>query len=202
MNNNLNIKDIVTVGILSSIAFALSMAGYMIILPLGNWVFYVQGSISALLSGAAFVVLCKKVPKTGVIFLFGVVFGLLYVLMGFWQMMTIILPGAIIAELIMIKDGYKYNKRLILSYIAFIVIVGFHGIIFLWVLGTAGIVESFPGMFSPEQLNTMTQLYYDPKIILLTAIIHAVFALMGSLFGISLYNRFFEAKRVNKEFGV
>ncbi|NOH17277.1 MptD family putative ECF transporter S component [Clostridium cochlearium] len=117
--NDKKIKDLVTIGILSVITFALFIIGSMATTMVGNFAMYADTALSSLLAGVIFVIICKKVQKPGAILLYGGTFSILYCFMGFWQMSIVFILAAIIDGLIMYRNGYESNTRLTIAYIVF-----------------------------------------------------------------------------------
>ena len=84
--------------------------------------------------------MAKKVHKRGAIFLYFLIPGIVYTMMGFWPMLCILTVGGILAELIVGKEeNYLSDSKLTLSYMIGELVYALHGIIFFLVLSKEGI---------------------------------------------------------------
>ncbi len=191
-NTSLTIKDIVTVGIFSVLACILFQLGSMIIFIFGEYAMLAQGTFPSLLAGVVFVVLVKKVNKKGVVLLYSLVFTIIYAIMGFWQMAFVLIPASLLAELILLSEGYLNNKRIKLAFSVQEGIVSMHGMFFFWYLGKEGLMNTFKGMFTQEMVDAMVAPYSNPIVIVSVFVVSFIFAYVGSSIGVSIYNKFFD----------
>ena len=116
---NLTIKDLITVGIFSAIIFVcISLSGGpFAMFPALTFYFPVGAS---LLAGPVYLLLIAKVPKTGPIFIAGLLMAIFCYATGMHIGMTIgYLVGSVLAEFVAWTRRYKSIKINILSYIVF-----------------------------------------------------------------------------------
>ena len=118
MNNRLNTKDLINVGIFSAIYivvfFACGMLGYipifMVLLPF----------LIAFVGGIPFMLYLTKVNKFGMVTITGILVSLLMFATGHgWPMLLIGIPSAFFADLIFKSGSYKKWKTTLLGYSVF-----------------------------------------------------------------------------------
>lgn len=116
--NKLELKDLITIGLFAAIYFA----GYAVITMVAIvpiFVILVPG-ICALLLGIPTMLFCAKVPKFGAYTLYGLIIGLLMVLIGMgWWLMACSLALGFLADLIMLSGKYKSFARTLIGYVLF-----------------------------------------------------------------------------------
>lgn len=115
MNNKLQGKDLITIGIYTALYIAaIFVASVVNITPL-TFMFY--PAVSSLLGAVFFVMLATKVQKFGAVIIWGVIVGLLYLVLGMALTLPFFVAAAVIAQLILSKSGYKSMKATIGSYL-------------------------------------------------------------------------------------
>ncbi len=188
----LNIKDLSIIGVLSTLAFICNSFVATFVTPLlGDIGIYAHVGPSLLLAGIIFVVLLKKIAKTGCFFLFGVVFSILFSLMGLWQMSFVILPATLLGELILLGKGYHSHWRIVLAYTVYGAIYSLHPGFFVWVLGQSGLMSQFPDIFNAADAAAHVAIYTDVAFVAKIVFFTSIFAFAGSVLGIVLYQKFF-----------
>ncbi|NOH17278.1 MptD family putative ECF transporter S component [Clostridium cochlearium] len=55
-------------------------------------------------------------------------------------------------------------------------------------------MKNFPGMFTPEAIDEMSAIYYNPKTVIIMIIVTGIFALIGASIGLGIYKKFFNKK--------
>lgn len=189
---NLNIKDLSIIGVLSTLAFICNSFVATFITPLlGDIGIYAHVGPSLLLAGIIFVVLLKKVAKPGCFLVFGIVFSILFSLMGLWQMSCVIIPATLLCELILMGQGYQSNFRIVVAYTLYGAIYSLHPGFFVWILGQSGLMNQFPDMFTEADAIAHIAKYTNQAFVSKIVIFTAVFAAVGSILGIILYQKFF-----------
>ena len=116
---NLTIKDLITIGIFSAIIFVcISLSGGpFAMFPALTFYFPVGAS---LLAGPVYLLLIAKVPKTGPIFIAGLLMAIFCYATGMHIGMSIgYLAGSALADLVARTGRYRNIKINILSYILF-----------------------------------------------------------------------------------
>ena len=114
-------RDFINLGIFTVIFIVLFMACIMVMsmtiytLPFGV-------ALGSFISASVYMLLRAKVPKTGAIILFGVLFGLVMFVMGSgWPILAAVITGSVIAELIARSGHYKSYTREVIGYCVFMV---------------------------------------------------------------------------------
>lgn len=106
--NKLTGKDLITVGIYTALYIvALFVACVVNITPV-TFMFY--PAAAALLGAVFFIMLSMKVQKFGAVIIWGVIVGLLFLVLGMAMALPFIVAGAVIAQLMISKSGYRSYK--------------------------------------------------------------------------------------------
>ena len=109
-------RDFINLGIFTVIFIVLFMACIMMMsmtiytLPFGV-------ALGSFISASVYMLLRAKVPKTGAIILFGVLFGLVMFVMGSgWPILAAVIAGSIIAEFIARSGHYRSYAGEVIGY--------------------------------------------------------------------------------------
>ncbi len=109
-------RDFINLGIFTVIFIVLFMACIMVMsmtiytLPFGV-------ALGSFISASVYMLLRAKVPKTGAIILFGVLFGLVMFVMGSgWPILAAVIAGSIIAEFIARSGHYRSYAGEVIGY--------------------------------------------------------------------------------------
>lgn len=117
----LNVRDLITIGILSAV-FAVVYVGVGMITgstPIG-WLF--TNAILALPLGIVYMLLLAKVPKKGSALILGVVFCLVMILMGHWWPSTMLVGlFALIAEIVSMIIGKKRFSGMLTAFVIYMI---------------------------------------------------------------------------------
>ena len=186
---NLTIKDLITIGIFSAIIFVcISLSGGpFAMFPALTFYFPVGAS---LLAGPVYLLLIAKVPKTGPIFIAGLLMAIFCYATGMHIGMTIgYLVGSAAADLLAWTAHYKSIRINILSYIVFC--LGGTGSYIAYFINPEAWVSRMLEKGTPkEYLDTMT-----------SAVNHRIFLTMlaGTVF-VALLSGFVGSKLLKKHF--
>ncbi len=188
MNQKLQAKDLINVGLFTVLYFVL---GCCVAIPIGFVPIFlpVLGSLWTLLTGIPFMLFATKVNKFGMVTLMAVLSGLLMGLtgMGFWGVPMGLIFGAL-GDLVMKSGEYRSVKKNILGYAVFS----------LWMVGTyipmyfmveqsyQSFVEGFGEEYAARVMSVMPMW----SIVLVVAGIF-VFALLGGLIGKAIFKKHF-----------
>lgn len=180
----LKLKDVITVSLLGVVGFVVSLASGMITQVFGTYGVFVHVSIGSFLCAPIYFVMCHKIPKRGVIFLYYLLSGIIYSIMGFVPMLPILLAAGLAGELFLGRsENYENDGRIGISYVVSQVIYALHGFFFLLVLGVEGLVRTFPNLFTPEKAQMTRDTFFDPKNMAIILAIEIAAAILGALFG-------------------
>ena len=183
MNNKLQAKDLINLGLFTVLYFVI---GCCVAIPIGFIPIFlpVLGSLWSLITGIPFMLFLTRVKKFGMVTIMGVLSGLLMGLtgMGFWGVPMGLIFG-LLGDLIL-----KCAKKSILGYAVFS----------LWMVGTYipmyFMVEdswaSFAASFGEEYADRVMAVMPMWSIILVVAGIF-VFAILGGLLGKTLLKKHF-----------
>lgn len=188
MNNKLQAKDLINIGLFTVLYFVL---GCCVAIPIGFVPIFlpILGALWTLITGIPFMLFAVRVKKFGMVTIMAVLSGLLMGLtgMGFWGVLTGAVFG-LLGDLVMKSGGYQSVKKTILGY----------GVFSLWMVGTyipmyfmveqsrADFAKSFGDEYADKVMSVMPMW----SIVLVIAAIF-LFALLGGLLGKAILKKHF-----------
>ena len=126
MNNKIQTKDLINLGLFTVLYFVL---GCCVAIPIGFIPIFlpILGALWTLITGIPFMLFTTKVKKFGLVTLMAILSGLLmgFTGMGFWGVPMGVIFG-LLGDLIMKSGNYQSAKKNILGY----------GVFSLWMIGT------------------------------------------------------------------
>ena len=195
----LKLKDVIIVSLLGVVGFVISMASGMITQLFGTYGVFVHVSIGSLLCAPVYFVMCHKIPKRGAIFIYYLLAGIIYSIMGFIPMLPIMVVAGLLGELcIGNRNNYINDGRISISYVVSQVIYALHGFFFILFLGVEGLVKTFPNLFTMEKAQMVKDTFFDPKTMTIILVVETVAVILGTLLGKFIYNKFFD-KNIKRE---
>lgn len=195
----LKLKDVIIVSLLGVVGFILSMFSSTITQMFGTYGVFVHVSIGSLLCAPIYFVICHKIPKHGSIFIYYLLAGIIYSIMGFVPMLPIMAAVGLLGELCVgKKENFENDKRISISYVVSQLIYALHGFFFILVLGVNGLVKTFPNLFTVEKAQMVKDTFFDPKTMTIILVVETVAAILGTLLGKFIYNKFFD-KNIKRE---
>jgi energy-coupling factor transport system substrate-specific component len=191
-NNKLTIRDLVLIGVLSTLMVVVGNIAGMLTMPFMAVGLLVGPAVSAIFMTPIYLLMAFKVGKRGVILILSIVYGISASLMGFPHMFIVALPVGILGELLMPKaEMYRSIKSNTLTWMVYNAVYSLHGAILLWIFGRQYFAENMNGMFSPEQLALINDLYFNPLIVIAIMLIAAAGAALGSWIGWKILKKHF-----------
>lgn len=177
-STKLNGKDLITTGIYTALYIvAIFIASIANVTPL-TFMFY--PAVASLLGAVFFVMLATKVQKPGAIIIWGIIVGLLFMVLGMAMAFPFIVVGAVIAQLLIIKAGYTDFKVITLAY-ALISVLFIGGYAQLFVTTDQYLTEA-AGRGLPQEFVNGIANYATLPFLLLMIVVSVVFAILGCLF--------------------
>ena len=188
MNNKLQAKDLVNLGLFTVLYFVL---GCCVAIPIGFIPIFlpILGTLWVLITGIPFMLFLTRVKKFGMVTLMAILSGLLigFTGMGFWGVPVGIVSG-LLGDLIIKSGNYRSIKKGIIGYAVFS----------LWMVGTYipmyFMVEesraSFAASFGDEYADKVMSVMPMWSFILVIASIF-LFALLGGFIGKTLLKKHF-----------
>jgi len=191
-DKTMKVKDIIIVSLLGVVGFVISMLSGMVTQIFGTYGVFIHVSIGSLLCAPIYFVMCHRIPKRGTIFIYYLLSGIIYSIMGFIPMLPIMLVAGAVGE-VCIGSSYNYTNdmRISISYVISEVIYALHGFFFILFLGVEGLVKTFPNLFTLEKAQMVKDTYLNPKNLSIILIIEIMAAIIGTLLGKYIYNKFF-----------
>lgn len=187
----MKIKNIVQVAVLAVIGFVLAQVIAMLVAMAGTLSLYVGGGVSAIVVAPCFVIMASRVQRRGSVFLFWLIFGALYALMGAWIMIPITIISGIISEVIV--GDYSSDKKISYAFAAGMFLVAIHPIIFFKILGP-DLISKFMSYFTLEELQETTSMYTN-TVVGICIVINIILSILSSKFGIYINNKFFNKNK-------
>ena len=193
----MNIKNIIKIAVFSVLGFVLTTAfGYLNVVFGMQASFYLSSAIATVLVSPIFVIMCKQVASRGAAFLYFLLLGVFYALMGMWPIITVCVAAGAVAELVIgKKENYTdKNARVGIAFGAGMFIYSLHAMYFAFVFGIEGLTKQIPNMFTIDYATFLYN-FYTPVNIATCLVISAVAATLGSCFGTYIYNKFFSDRK-------
>ena len=188
MNNKMQAKDLINIGLFTVLYFVL---GCCVAIPIGFVPIFlpILGALWTLITGIPFMLFAVRVKKFGMVTIMAVLSGLLMGLtgMGFWGILTGAVFG-LLGDLVMKSGNYQSAKKTLLGY----------GVFSLWMVGTyipmyfmveqsrADFAKSFGDEYADKVMSVMPMW----SIVLVIAAIF-LFALLGGLIGKAILKKHF-----------
>ena len=188
MNNKMQAKDLINIGLFTVLYFVL---GCCVAIPIGFVPIFlpILGSLWTFITGIPFMLFAVRAKKFGMVTIMAVLSGLLMGLtgMGFWGILTGAVFG-LLGDLIMKSGGYQSAKKTVLGY----------GVFSLWMIGTyipmyfmveqsrADFAKSFGDEYADKVMSVMPMW----SIVLVIAGIFLC-ALLGGLIGKAVLKKHF-----------
>ena len=126
MNNKMQAKDLISIGLFTVLYFVL---GCCVAIPIGFVPIFlpILGALWTLITGIPFMLFTVRAKKFGMVTIMAILSGLLMGLtgMGFWGILTGAISG-VLGDLIMKSGNYQSSKKTLLGY----------GVFSLWMIGT------------------------------------------------------------------
>lgn len=189
-HTKLDIKDLVTAGIFSAIYFVVN---FLVMISGGIhpiiWIF--MPAIIALLSGVIFMLMTAKLQKFGVVFIMGMITGLIYFLTGqFTVVMLISFALACgISEIIRKVSNYQSFKGNLLAYAFFS--LGMTGSpLPLWLFGDS-FLKAIKENGMPKEYVTSLEMIISSEILVAMFVSTFVLALIGGWIGKGMLHKHF-----------
>ena len=186
--NRLSVRDIATIGIFSVLVQIIQVALGIVASPfiLYSFVFF-TGPI-ALICAPIYMLMAHKVGKPGVLLIFNIIRGLLFVVFGAPVLMIWFLIGGLLSEVIMYgKGSYNNFYRNTIGWIFSSIIYSLH-LVFMYIL----FQPVFGSMIGEETLNVVSNYLSSPLWIIITLITVTLCALIGCIVSNRLMNKHFK----------
>ena len=165
----MNLKGIVKIAVFSVIGFVLTMGlgfltGSFGMLPS----LYLSSALPTIIVAPVFVIMCKQVGQRGTAFLYFLLMGVFFVLMGMWPVIAVCAIAGLLAELVIGKKENYENKNMKIgaAFGAGMFIYSLHAMYFTFVFGVEGLTKQFPKMFTTDYATFLYN-FYTPKNILI-----------------------------------
>ena len=188
----LGVRDIMTIAAMMVLCFIIMMVMSSLTLPFPYIYLYGAAGIDGFICAVFFLVAAYRVNKHGLLFAWAGIYGLIQGVMGYMFLLPYFLVVGIIAEISMIGNNtYRNPIRTAIGWTINCVgnIIGCA--VPLWWAWDSYSAMALESGFTSETLNMQVAMVTSPRLMLLGAVITAVLAILGTLFGQRLLRRHF-----------
>ncbi len=193
---NLKLKDIIIVSLLGVIGFVISIVAGMAVGVFGIYGIFLNVSISSFLTAPIYFVMCHKIHKRGAIFIYYLLSGIIYAIVGFVPMIPVLIAAGLVGEIIIFKqENYTNNLQISISYVISQVVYALHGFFFIVFFGVSGIVETFPNLFTEEKATQIKNLFFNPMNMAIILGLEIIACILGVIFAKYINSKFFDKER-------
>jgi energy-coupling factor transport system substrate-specific component len=182
--NRWKVKDFITLAIFNVILLVITMVVTAVVGLLLPGLSYMVGyAISGLLTGPVYMVMANRINKRGVLLFTAVITGAFYAAMGIVHYLIVFAVGGIICELAMWgKDSYRRVPRNAVGYALLYVFFCLGGVLPL-IIFRDSYLTAVGAMYTPEQMEVMLYYYGTPHIVLISCVLAACGAVLGTVVG-------------------
>ena len=183
-------RDFISIGLYSVLFYIINMIVSMVISPLTIPLYPAISGICVFFSAVSYLLMAFKVKKRGVIFLLGLITGIIYVFMGVPVLLPFFAIAGLLSELVLILLGSNYGKLLhqAIAYGIFSALYGF-GTLFTALLFGRQYFESLN--YSPELIDTVLYYAYSPIWIVINLAASFLLGFVGIFFANKLLKKHF-----------
>lgn len=193
----MDLKSIVKIGVFSVIGFVLTMGLAFVTGSFGMIPsLYLSSALATIVIAPVFVIMCKSIKKRGTAFIYFLLIGVFYALMGVWPVIAICVIAGALAELVIGKKENYSDKslRVGLGFGVGMFVYSLHAMYFIFIFGAHGLTKQFPDLFDAEYATFLAD-FYSTKNISICIIISVIASVIGLYFGTYIYNKFFSERK-------
>jgi energy-coupling factor transport system substrate-specific component len=199
MSNNeqakkrITIRDVMTIAAMMVLTVAVSFIIGPLTIPFPFVYLYVCAGIQMFLSATFYLVVANRLNKHGIFFIWGLVFGLMYGLMGYMFLLPYFAGVALICEATMIgKDTYRSPLRNTIGWSVWGLGWIFGNAVPIWVAWDSFVEQASTDGFSQELFDMQINMLSKPWHMVLASVFTVVLSILGCLFGNRILRRHFK----------
>ena len=196
MKFDLNMRNLINIGVFSAIYFAIVYACGFI--GFGGPLFVVLAYLlAAVLNGPIMMYFMVKTPTTGALTIFGIINGILFVVAGFpWHVGVGIVVLSVIADGIASTGRYRNSWRNVLAYAVFSIwfVVPFLPIL----INPDAYFQEVATKFNSPEYAKMMEAFYTPMVMYGWIIGEFLLGAIGGWFGTTIMKKHFSAIDANQ----
>ncbi len=190
--SSLTVKDLVFIGVMSTLSLALSFIVGIATMPAMVFSVIVCGGLTAMVMALPYFLMAYKVNKRGLFVVYTVVQGILYLFMGFQIMLIVIVPLGLICEAIMWKkDSYRNLKKNTLTWTIYGIVYALHGFIFLAVIGLDAFKGTLIEMASGDMIDFIISTYSSARGVITIGVLGGIGGFLGSILSWAILKKHF-----------
>lgn len=191
MAMKLKIKDYILLGVFSVLIFILSAAVSLALMPLmGTSALPLVAGVCLFFTAIVYLVMALKIGKRGALFLFAVISGLMFAMMGVPLMLPFFVLAGLVGEALLLPgDGSQYRRisRQSFAYAAYGVLYGVGDLVTIYVHGA----DYLDKMYDAEMRERALYFAYSPGWVVGGMLCSFLLALLGCWFAAKLFNKHF-----------
>ncbi len=192
-SKRLTVRDIVTIAIIAVLYVIIRYLVAMVTIPSIKTFMILSGSICAFLGASLYLVMANRVSKTGTIFLFAVLIGIVDGLMGYLFLIVYFAICGLVAEISMLgKNSYKNPLRNTIGWTVYSLMFSFGNYIAIWFTWESYEAQALKNGLPRELLDMHRYYYTTPLWIYIISGLAIIGAILGCLFGHKILNRHFK----------
>ena len=193
----LNTRDLITLGIFIAIIIVLYMAigmlTHLLPPPVHQWF---SGAITVLVSGPIYILMCIKIQKKGIYLINGVIQGLVWILFfGMWWVIIFYILGGVLAEIVFFKSqgGYNNKKNNAFGYVTFQTVSQFGNYVAFYFFADL-FIDTMVSMYGTDRSfwEGYIEMFYQPWSALIVFPSIIICSVIGAFIGLKIYAKHFE----------
>jgi energy-coupling factor transport system substrate-specific component len=193
VKKGITIRDVMTIAAMMALVLAVSFVIGPLTLSFPFVYLYVCAGIQMFLSATFYLVVANRLNKHGIFLAWGLVFGLLYSLMGYMFLLPYFTGVAAVCEGAMIgKDTYRSPLRNTIGWSVWGLGWMFGNAVPIWVAWDSYVEQASTDGFSQKLFDMQINMLSEPWHMALACAITVVLSVLGCLFGNRILRRHFK----------
>lgn len=184
-------RDIVLIAVLSALTIVVQLLAGVPFMAVPQLMMFVSVGIIMVVCGPIWVLLMSKAPRRGAAFLFVAVQALYYLIIGQVFISLAFLLCAVLAEVVLLGNGYKNPLRIGLSYMVFAAFYTLASYLPYLILADQYIAQLSAVGTPQASIDTMMGWFASPLMILLATLNSILWAAVGAYLGYRMRKKHF-----------
>lgn len=190
MNNKINIKDLITIGVFAAIYLTLYFfIIFLVVIPV---LVLTSPAVAALITGIPFMLFLSKTDKFGMVTIMGTILGFIMFVTGHgWPVFIMGMMCGVLSDLIFKSGSYRNWKSLLVGYCVFSSwTIG--AILNMWLLGETYVRQHLGESFGSSGVDSLVSLISNYWTLVLVAIFLVIGAVAGAYLGKAALKKHFK----------
>ncbi len=187
------IRDIMVLAAMIALSYIASSVLGMFVLSISVLYLYVSAGLSMMVNAIFFMVAANRINRHGILLIWGVVNGLIYLLMAYGFMLPYFVVLGVVCELTMIgKDTYRNPIRNTIGWSVYGIGMMLGNAYPVWMAWEEFLAGAPADGFSDKLLEMEYQLYTEPMLLVLGCVITVALTVFGSVVANNILKRHFK----------